>query len=72
MSRKNQARLFYRESTFIIWQDENFNWWFSLEDLPPMSTGSKHLQTALNVVYETIDDRFGTPHRKRAPRKRAK
>lgn len=57
MPRKNQARLIYKGSQFLIWQDDNLNWCYTFEELANVSTSSKELQAALNLIHETIDDK---------------
>jgi hypothetical protein len=57
MLRKNQARLIYKGSQFVIWQDANLNWCYNFEELENVPTSSKELQAALNMIHETIDER---------------
>ena len=68
MARKNQARLFYKGHQFVIWQDDNLNWCYAFEELANVPTSSKELQTALNMVHETIDERKGYRQRSRKPK----
>jgi hypothetical protein len=65
MARKNQARLFYKGQVFLIWQDDNQNWCYSFEDLLNVPTSRKELQSALNMVYETIEERLRPRSRKK-------
>lgn len=60
MIRKNQARLVHNGSSFLIWQDDNLNWCYNFQELSNVSTSSKELQAALNMIYETIDERTGS------------
>lgn len=61
-SLKNRAVLYYKRQSFVIWQDANDNWLFTYGALNSVSTQTKDLQTALNVVYETINENM--PNRK--------
>lgn len=54
--KKNRAVLYYQGQSFIIWQDKNDKWIFTYGILEGVSTQSKDLTTALNLVYETIRD----------------
>jgi hypothetical protein len=56
MARKNQAVLYYKGKRFQIWQDDNSNWCYNLDELVNVPTSSKELQVALNMVYETIEE----------------
>lgn len=56
MTRRNQAVLIYKARRFQIWQDDNSNWCYNLDELVNVPTGSKELQVALNTVHETIDE----------------
>lgn len=60
---KNGAKLFYRGKSFYIWQDIHDNWLYNLENLSSINTNTKELQPALNIIYETINERL--PKRKR-------
>lgn len=52
--KKNRVVLYYQGQSFIIWQDKNDKWIFTYGILEAVNTQSKDLQTALNIVYETI------------------
>jgi|688.fasta_scaffold114099_5 hypothetical protein len=54
--KKNKAYLDHLGKNFTIWQDEKDYWWFSLGTMPEVNTQNKDLQTALNIVYESIND----------------
>lgn len=69
--KKNRAVLYYQGQSFIIWQDKNGNWLFTFGILEGVSTQSKDLQTALNIVYETIRDNI-KPAKKVFKKARAK
>lgn len=53
---KNRAVLHHKDRSFLIWQDKTDNWVYSYEALIDQNTQSKDLQTALNIIHETIDD----------------
>ena len=63
MENRNQANLSYKNEQFVIWQDCNLNWNFNYKHLQGVSTQRKDLQTALNVIYESIED-VSKPHPK--------
>lgn len=68
MARKNQARLFYKGTQFLIWQDDNLNWCYTFEELANVPTSSKELQAALNMIHETIDERKSFRKRSEKPK----
>lgn len=51
---KNRAVLYHQGRSFIIYQEKNDKWVYTFEALLDVNTQSKDLQTALNIVYETI------------------
>lgn len=53
---KNRAVLYYKGKSFVIFQDKNDNWLFTFGNLISQNTQTKDLQTALNIVYETINE----------------
>lgn len=55
--RKNEARLYYKGERFLIWQDSRESWFFSYQNLEEVNTGHRELQSALNVIYESIEDK---------------
>lgn len=55
--RKNFATLFHKGKRYQIFQDDNSNWCFNLDELSNVCTGSKELQTAINTIHESIDER---------------
>lgn len=56
--KKNEARMSYKDEKFLIWQDLKDNWTFSYLNLENVSTGYRELQSALNTIYESIDDKL--------------
>ena len=56
--KKNRAVISHREKTFVMYQDEKDNWCYTFEDLTDVNSQTKDLQTALNVVKETINERL--------------
>jgi hypothetical protein len=68
MTRKNQARITYKGNQFLVWQDDNLNWCYTFEELANVPTSSKELQAALNMIYETIDERKGFRQRTQRPK----
>ena len=55
-SKKNEAVLIHNDEKFIIWQDKTSKWFFSYGNLSEVNTGQVELQTALNTIYETINE----------------
>lgn len=62
--KKNETKLSYKEEPFIVWQDSKLSWFFSYRNLENVNTGHHELQSALNVIYESIDDKTKSFHRK--------
>jgi hypothetical protein len=60
--KKNLAEIRYKTSQILIWQDHLLNWVYSIDDGTEISSQSKELQTALNLAYETIDERSDRTH----------
>lgn len=56
--KKNEALLTYKGNSFMIYQSMTGDWCFSFNDLKDVHTGTKELQTALNSIYESIEDRI--------------
>jgi hypothetical protein len=56
VKKKNYAVLYYKDRSFIIWQNENLDWCFTCGHLSEVNTSAKELQQALNVIYETINE----------------
>lgn len=54
--KKNKAYLEYQGKSYSIWQDEKEYWWFSFDANAGSNTQHKDLQTALNIVHESIRD----------------
>jgi len=55
-SKKNEAVLIHNDEKFIIWQDKTSKWFFPYGNLSEVNTGQVELQTALNTIYETINE----------------
>jgi len=55
--RKNEAKLSHKDESFIVWQDSKLSWFFSYRNLENVNTGHHELQPALNVIYESIEDK---------------
>lgn len=55
-AKKNVANLTYKAHSFLLWQDDALNWVYSIDNGTEVSSQSKELQTALNLIYESIDD----------------
>ena len=56
MKRRNEATLFYKGERFLVWEDGN--WHFTYLNLDSVNTGHRELQAALNIIYESIDDKL--------------
>lgn len=56
--KKNEATLFYKEERFLVWQDDKSCWYFTYANLQNVNTGHRELQLALNIIYESIDDKL--------------
>lgn len=61
MSRKNEAALTHKNAGILIWQDVNLNWVYSIDGAPEVSSQSKELQTALNLAFESVDEKVEGP-----------
>lgn len=59
--RKNEATLYYKGRRFTVWQNLQGEWNYIYESLGEFNTQFKELQQALNIIYETIEEkeRFG-------------
>jgi hypothetical protein len=53
---KNRAVLYHQGRSFVIYQDDKDKWIYTYGNLLDVNTQSKDLQTALNLVYETINE----------------
>ena len=62
--KKNEARMYHKGERFLIWQDLKENWLFSYANLENLNTGYRELQSALNTIYESIEDKLRKGHRK--------
>ena len=62
--KKNEARLSHKDESFIVWQDSKLSWFFSYRNLENFNTGHHELQSALNVIYESIEDKTRSFQRK--------
>lgn len=62
LTKKNEATITYKTRQFVVYQNVGGDWCFSYDDLNDVSTGSKELQAALNIAYESIDDRVSYHH----------
>lgn len=65
MKRKNEAVLYYKGERFFVWEDDKSNWHFTYLNLDSVNTGHRELQLALNVIYESIDDKLRKYPKKR-------
>lgn len=61
MSRKNEAAVTYKGVPVMIWQDATLNWVYSINGGTEVSSQSKELQTALNLAYESVDEKADSP-----------
>lgn len=53
---KNRVVLYHQEQSFIIYQDKHDKWVYTYGSLTDVNSQSKDLQTALNLVHETIEE----------------
>ena len=58
MKKKNEATLYYKDERFLVWEDDKSTWHFTYLNLDSVNTGHKELQSALNIIYESIDDKL--------------
>ncbi len=63
--KKNRAVLTHREKSFIVYQDDKSNWCYTFENLLDVNTQSKELQTAVNMVKETINESIAKESRRK-------
>jgi len=61
--KRNRAVIEHKGKTFIIYQEEKDNWCYTFDTLVDVNSQTKDLQTALNMVRETIDDRIASEQR---------
>lgn len=69
---KNRVVLYHKEQSFIIYQDKHDKWVYTYGSLTDINTQSKDLQTALNFVYETIEESVSLAKKGKGKKKSAK